>query len=368
MKVPYVELGVQYQKEKEHILPIIDNILSKGNYILGEEVEKLEITLAKFCGVKHCVTFNSGTDALLVSLYALGVRRGDEVITQPNSFIASAAVIAHIGAQPVFVDVKSDQSIDVDKIEAAITKNTKAIMPVHLTGRIGEMDKLTKISQEYSIPIIEDAAQSIGSSYGETKSGAFGEVGCFSTHPLKNLNAMGDGGFLTTNSSDIYKIAKLYRNHGLENREKCVFWGSVSRLDELQAGILNYRFSNLESLIKKRIKNADIYHKNLNKKFVYIPEIRKYAVDTYHTFVVQVKFRNDLKEFLLSKGISTSIHYPTPIHLQPCSKYLGHKKGDFPITENQSNEIISLPINQNLNQEQILHVCKYFNEFLEKKS
>lgn len=364
MKVPYVELGVQYQNEKKDILPIIDNVLSKGNYILGEEVDKLETTLAKFCGVKYCVTFNSGTDALLVSLYALGVRKGDEVITQPNSFIASAAVIAHIGAKPVFVDVACDQSIDVSKIEEAITKKTKAIMPVHLTGRIGEMDKLKKISQKYTIPIIEDAAQSIGSCYGKTKSGAFGEVGCFSTHPLKNLNAMGDGGFLTTNTHEIYKIAKLYRNHGLENRNKCVFWGSVSRLDEVQAAILNYRFTKLEDIIDKRIANAKIYHKNLNQEKIYIPEIRNNTLDTFHTFVIQVKKRDELQKYLLSKDIFTSIHYPTPIHLQPSSKYLGHKVGDFPVTESQAKEIISLPINQNLSQNQINYVIKTVNEFV----
>ena len=210
-------------------------------------VNKLEDNLSKYVGTKYCITLNSGTDALLLGLYCLGVRKGDEVITQPNSFIASAAsTIAHLGAKPVFVDVSDDQSINTGKIEAAITKKTKAIMPVHLTGRVGEFDEIYEISKSYNIPVIEDAAQAIGSTYKNKKAGSLGEIGCFSTHPLKNLNAMGDGGFLTTNSKKHFEICKLYRNHGLINRDNCKFWGSVSRMDEIQACILNFRFKNLE--------------------------------------------------------------------------------------------------------------------------
>ena len=188
-EIKYVDLGQQYTKEKDELLPLIDKVLGSGNYILGNEVQELENNLCSFIGTKYCISVNSGTDALLLALHCLGVGKGDEVITQPNSFIASASAIAHLGAKPVFVDVLEDQSLDYSKLEQAITNKTKAIMPVHLTGRIGELDKIKLISDKYNIPIIEDAAQSIGSSFNNVKAGALGEVGCFSTHPLKNLNA-----------------------------------------------------------------------------------------------------------------------------------------------------------------------------------
>ena len=289
--------------------------------------------------------------------------KGDEVITQPNSFIASASTIAHLGAKPVFVDVSDDQSINTEKIEAAITKKTKAIMPVHLTGRVGEFDKIYEISKSYNIPVIEDSAQAIGSSYKNKKAGSLGEIGCFSTHPLKNLNAMGDGGFLTTNSKQHFEICKLYRNHGLINRDNCKFWGSVSRMDEIQACILNFRFKNLEKISLDRQKNAELYMRLLDKQKIYIPPQRDYAKDTFHTFVIQVENRNELKNYLMKHGINTSIHYPTPIHLQDASKYLGYKKGDFPVTEKQSKKILTLPVNNTLTSNQIKYISEKINNF-----
>ena len=202
-------------------------------------------------------------------------------------------------------------------------------MPVHLTGRIGEFDEIKAIADKYNISIIEDAAQAIGSFYKNKHAGSIGDIGCFSTHPLKNLNAMGDGGFLTTNSDEVNEICRLYRNHGLETRDNCKFWGTVSRMDEIQACILNFRFKNLNEFIKKRQENAKLYKQLLNDKFVYTPDIRKYAIDSFHTFVIQVDRRDDLKKYLLKNGIETSIHYPTPIHLQSCSKHLNLKEGSF---------------------------------------
>ncbi len=361
--IPYVNLSSQYKNERKELLPIIDEVLSSGNYILGEQVEKLEKNIAEYIGAKYCVTLNSGTDALLLGLHGLGIGKGDEVITQPNSFIASASVIAHIGAIPIFADVLEDQSIDPKEIEKKINKKTKAIMPVHLTGRVGEFDKIKDIANSYNIPIIEDAAQSIGSTFKNVKSGLLGDVACFSTHPLKNLNAMGDGGFLTTNSEEIHIQSKLYRNHGLENRDKCVFWGSVSRLDEIQAAILNFRFKKLDKLISKRRKNAGIYYDMLDQNKVLLPKQRSYSEDSFHTFVIQIDDREGLASFLKKQGIGTSIHYPTPIHIQPCAKYLNYKLGDFPKTEYQSKRILTLPVNQELSFDEIKMVSTKVNEY-----
>ena len=216
MKIPYVNIVKQYTSEKKQLLKIIDKALYSGSWVGGLEIENFEKKISKICKTKYCVSLNSGTDALVLALHLLGVKRGDEVITPPNSFIASTAVITHLGAKPVFVDVKSDQSIDENKIEEKITKKTKAIMPVHLTGRMCSMDKIIKISKKYKIPVIEDCAQSIMSKYKGKMSGAWGDVGCFSAHPLKNLNAIGDAGYLTTNNEYIYKKIKSLRTHGMD--------------------------------------------------------------------------------------------------------------------------------------------------------
>ncbi len=364
MNIPYVNIKKQYKHEKKKLLKAIDKSLSSGKWVGGDEVEKFENSISKICGTKYCVSLNSGTDALTLALHLLGVSRGDEVITPPNSFIASTAVIVHLGAKPVFVDVKSDQNINEHEIEKKITKKTKAIMPVHLTGRMCSMDKIMKISKKYNIPVIEDCAQSILSKYKKKFSGSWGDVGCFSAHPLKNLNASGDGGYLTTNNEYIYKKIKNLRTHGMsDSRDNVSSFGYVSRMDNIQAAILNCRLKNLKKVIKKRRQNVDLYLKNLNLEKVYFPEEKKFEFNTYHTFVIQVEKRDQLKSFLKKKGIETTIHYPMPIHLQSASKYLGYKKGDFIETENQSKKILTLPINQYLIKKEILYICKMINKF-----
>tara|TARA_Y100000590_G_C15746799_1_gene1022410 strand:- start:1988 stop:3088 length:1101 start_codon:yes stop_codon:yes gene_type:complete len=364
--IKYINLIDQWKEDKNKLLPIIDKVLSKGTWVGGENVLKFEKNISKLCGTKYAVALNSGTDALTLGLYLLGVKRNTEVITPPNSFIASTSVIVHLGAKPVFVDVKDDQNIDPSLVEKAITSKTKAIMPVHLTGRIADMDPLIKISKKYNIPIIEDAAQSIGSKYKNKQSGSFGLIGCFSAHPLKNLNAMGDSGFLTTNDKNIYLKVKDLSNHGMTNRDQINNFGFVSRMDDLQAAILNYRIGKLKKIISCRRKNANLYRKNLkNNKYVYIPNEKEYEFNTYHTFVVQVAKRDNLKKYLTKKKIMTSVHYPIPIHLQPASRYLGYKLGDFQITEMQSNKILSLPINQYLKEKDIKKICRSINKFYE---
>jgi dTDP-4-amino-4,6-dideoxygalactose transaminase len=365
MKIPYVNLPKQYFKERKSLLSVIDKVLSSGLYVGGDQVEKFEKNISSLIKVKHCIALNSGTDALTLGLHCLGVKKNDEVITTSNSFIASTAVIVHLGAKPVFVDVKKDQNIDPNLIERFITKKTKAIMAVHLTGRVCDMDKIISISKKYNIPIIEDAAQAIGSKYKNKFAGTFGKVGCFSAHPLKNLNALGDSGYLTTNSSKIAKIIRDVRNHGMTNRNKIKNFGYVSRMDNLQAAVLNFRLKNLNLIIKKRRENASIYFKNLNKKYIFIPPETKKEHNTYHTFVIQVSKRDKLKKYLKSKNIETSIHYPIPIHLQPAFKKLKYPCSGLTITEKQSKEIITLPINQFLKKIEIKRICKEINNFYE---
>ena len=363
MKIPYVDLSLQWKKEKKDLSPIINRVFERGNYVIGKEVDIFEKNVAKACGTQYALALNSGTDALTLSMYLLGVKQGDEVITPPNSFISSTSSIVHIGAKPVFVDVLKDQNINPDLIEKAITKKTKAIMPVHLTGRVAEMNEILRISKKYGIPIVEDAAQSINSKYRGKKSGSFGEVGCFSAHPLKNLNACGDGGFLTTNNFSIYKKALSFRNHGLVERNIVKKFGFLSRMDVIQASILNYRLKKLNETILKRRKNAKFYFENLDRKKYFLNDEKLYQFNTYHTFVIHVKNRNNLIKYLKNHGIGTAIHYPIPIHLQPASKYLKYQKGSFPETEKQASEILTIPIHQNLSQSNLNWIVKCLNNF-----
>jgi dTDP-4-amino-4,6-dideoxygalactose transaminase len=361
--IPYVNLVAQWQDDREELLPIIDELLGSGQYIGGDEVDKFEKNMAELCQVKYAVALNSGTDALTLGLHLNGIGRGDEVITPPNSFIASTAVIIHLGAKPVFVDVLPDQNIDPDKIEAAITEKTKAIMPVHLTGRGCNMDPIMQIANKHGLTIVEDAAQAIGSKYKGKPSGSIGDVGCFSTHPLKNLNACGDGGFLTTNDEKIYAKANSLRNHGMADRDSVDNFGYVSRMDNLQAAILNYRLKKLDEIIDRRRQNAQSYLKYIETDEIFIPPEKEYEFNTYHTFVIQLKKRNELKEFLLKQGIEAAIHYPSPIHLQPAAKRLGYKLGDFPVTEKQAEMILTLPVNQSLGQSEIERICAAINDY-----
>ncbi len=365
MKIPYVNLKAQWDSEKKEILPIIEKTFSKGQFVNGSEINQFEKNISKVCGTKYAVALNSGTDALTLGMHLLGVRKGDEVITPPNSFISSTSSICHLGAKPVFVDVLDDQNINPDLIEKNITKRTKAIMPVHLTGRIAEMNEIKRISKRYNIPIIEDAAQSVGSKYYKKKAGSFGEIGCFSAHPLKNLNACGDSGYITTNNSEIYKKAKEARNNGIVDRNIVKKFSYLSRMDVLQANILNYRLKKLNMIIKKRRENSNFYLKNLDRNKFHLIDEKKYQFNTYHTFVIQIKKRNRnrLIEYLNKNGISTAIHYPIPIHLQPASKFLGYKYGDFPVTEAQAKKILTIPVNQNLKLKQLRYIANTLNNF-----
>ena len=251
MRVPFVNLGLQYKNLKEEIIEKIDSLSLMGQYVLSDELEKFETNFAKYCGVKYSIGVGNGSDALFFSLLALNIGKGDEVITAPNSFVATAWAIANTGAKLVFVDVNEDYNINPEKIESAINKNTKAIVPVHLTGKISKMEEINKIAQYHNIHVIEDAAQAVGASYKNKKAGSFGFSGCFSLHPLKNLHVNGDGGVITTNSKELSKYLRKIRNHGLKNRDECEFWGYNSRLDSIKAGIANIKLKYLDVWNKK---------------------------------------------------------------------------------------------------------------------
>jgi len=362
MKINYVSLDKQSKDQSQKLLKIFRDCLNKSIFVNGDEVSKFEKKVSKKCGTKYAVALNSGTDALTLALKLLGIKKGDEVITPPNSFISSTSSIIHLGAKPVFVDTAKDQNIDPDKIEKKITKKTKAIMPVHLTGRICEMNKIMKISKKYKIPVIEDAAQSIGSKYYGKPAGSIGDIGCFSTHPLKNLNACGDGGFLITNNKKFYILAKSLQNNGMLGRNEVKHFGYLSRMDALQASILNYRLGELDEVIKKRRSNFRLYKKLLDRTKIFFPDEKEYQFNTYHTFVIQVKKRDKLINFLKRKNIQTAIHYPIPIHKQIAyiNKF-GNEK--YLNTEIQSKKILTLPINQYLTKKQIIYISKTVNDF-----
>lgn len=364
-EIPYVNLGKQARQEIEELQTILAEVANSGVYVGGSIVDELELKLANFIGVKEVVTLNSGTDALLFSLHAAGIKRGDEVITAPNSFIASAATIAHVGAKIVFADVGPDQNICPKEVAKKVTTKTKAIMPVHLTGRPCKMDEINEIANEHNLIVIEDAAQSIGTCYNSKKTGALGDFGCFSTHPLKNLNSIGDGGFVSTNDSQAAALIRRVRSHGLVDRNRAAHWGFVSRMDTLQAAFLLFRLTKLEKVIKSRRTNAKLYQELLNKEHVFIPNELPHQFNTYHTFVIQVSKRDELRAYLKNARIKTSIHYPIPLHLQEAAAHLKHDRGDFPNAESQAKRILSLPINQHLSRDDIIRVSETINKFFQ---
>lgn len=362
-RVTLVDFPAQYAAEKDDILRTVDEVLSGGMWVGGPAVDGFENAVAEYCGTKHAIAVNSGTDALILGLEAIGIGPGDEVITPPNSFISSTSCIVRVGATPVFVDVRPDQNIDPTLIEAAITPKTKAIMPVHLTGRIADMGPIMAIAQRHGLKVIEDAAQAIGSRYDGKCGGAIGHVGCFSAHPLKNLNAMGDAGFVTTDDENVANHIRLARNIGMKDRNTVVQWGIVSRMDPVQAAILLHRLRTLDETIAAKRRIVEAYRATLDSEHVVWAPCRNVEFNSFQNFVVQVDRRDALQAHLAANGIDSSVHYPIPIHLQPVAAALGHKAGDFPETERQSGRILTLPSHRFLTDADIEYVCEAVNGF-----
>lgn len=364
-EVPYVNFRAQFEAERAEIMPLIEDVFQKGVFIGGEAVEALEAELAEYCGVPHAVALNSGTDALIFALKALGIGPGDEVITPPNSFVASTAAIALVGATPVFADVLPTQCMDPAAAAAAITPRTRALMPVHLTGRVADMDAFVALAERHGLALIEDAAQSIGSALRGRRTGSFGHIACFSTHPLKNLNAAGDGGFATTRDPALAERMRRLRNHGMVDRNTVLEWGHVSRMDTLQAEILRFRLRRLPDLVSRRREHATRYQELLHPRAHWEP-CRDGEFNTFHLFVIQVDRRDELQGWLKDRKIGSAIHYPVPIHLQPAAAHLGHGPGSFPVAEHQAGRILSLPIHQFLDPEDVVHVARSISDFLDE--
>jgi dTDP-4-amino-4,6-dideoxygalactose transaminase len=367
MKVNFVDLQRQNQALRDSIMPLIEKVILEADFNMGPRLEKFERDFAKFVGKKYAVGLNSGTDALLLSLIAYGIMPGDEVITAPNSYFSSAMVISKLGAVPKFVDINSDYfTIDVNKIEKAITKKTKAIIPVHIYGQPAEMDSILKLAKKYKLFVIEDACQAHGAKY-KGKFVPIGETGAFSFYPGKNLGGFGDGGAVVTDSLSIANKLFHLRNDGAWKKYHHKMFGAKSRLDTIQAVILNHKLPNLNKWNNQRKKHAKTYYKFLSDvPQIKLPMVMEGADHVFHLFVIEAKKRNKLQKFLFEKGIDTVIHYPLPIHLQKPYRLAGYKKGDFPITEEKSGTIISLPMFPEITLEEISYVAETIREFYAK--
>jgi dTDP-4-amino-4,6-dideoxygalactose transaminase len=357
VNVPFVDLGGQWLSLKDRALPKISEVLESGMYLEHPVIEILEERIANRLGVKYTTTVNSGTDALMFTLVALGVTRGDEVITVPNSYIASVAAIEHIGATTVFIDVGPDHLIDTDLIEGAITSRTKAIMPVHLEGKMANMIVINRIAKKHGLLVIEDAAQAFGSKFLDYQPGNLSDVACFSFHPLKNLNAAGDGGLVATNNYELIEKINRMKNHGQVSRNVSHNFGFVSRLDSIQAAILSIKLDDLDSTVTCRRLFAKKYEENFSQHKIQSPIFSLEVFHSYHLYVIEIEDRDRVKESLKSAGIETKIHYPLLItdQISYTSKYPA-KIWNIPVAKKQKERILSLPIHQNLNLSQIDYV------------
>ena len=361
-QVPFVSLDRQYHELRDELVAAFDRVGKSGMYIMGPELERFEAEAAAFCGTRHALGVANGSDALFLSLKALGIGPGDEVITCPNSFVASAWVIVAAGARPTFADAGDDYNIDPARIESAITRRTRAIIPVHLTGRPAAMDEINAVAARRGIAVIEDAAQAIGARYKGRRVGALGTVAGFSLHPLKNLGIYGDGGLITANDTALYDRIAMLRNHGLRNRDECALWGYNSRLDPLQAAFASLKLRRLDGWNERCREIARRYREGL-QDIVWVPRDRPDEEPVYHNFIIQHPQRDRLTEHLAQRGVGSRVHYPIPIHLQDCARQLGYKRGDFPNAERQAQTILSLPIYPELSDAEVSYVIEAVRSF-----
>jgi UDP-2-acetamido-2-deoxy-ribo-hexuluronate aminotransferase len=349
--VPMLDIKAQHEPIKEEIKAALKEILDSGRFILGKNVESLEREISSYLGAKYAVGLASGTDALYLSLRALDIKQGDEVITTPFSFIATAEAITYVGAKPVFVDIDKDTlNIDVARIEERITPHTRAIIVVHLFGLPADMNELMALAKKYNLKIIEDCAQAYGAKYGDSYVGSMGDCGCFSFYPSKNLGAYGDGGMLTTNSPEIHKKVRVLRNHGTVGTYQHDFIGYNSRLDEIQAAILRIKQKHIDEYNGKRQQIARIYS-SLLSSVVECPVTKDDRTHVFHQYTLRSSERDRIARALKENSVSSVIYYPLPMHLQVAFKFLGHTAGDFPESEAAAKEVISIPIYPELSSE-----------------
>ena len=362
MTIPFVDLARQFRSIETELTQAFLDVGRSGVYIMGERLEKFEKNAAEFCGVKHCLGVADGSDALFLVLKAIGIGPGHEVITAANSFIASAWVIAAVGAKPVLVDVDEDLNMDPSLLEGAITSNTRAVIPVHLTGRPAPMDEINAIAHSKGLFVLEDAAQAIGARYHGRPVGSLGHAGGFSLHPLKNLGVYGDGGLITTNDSQLDASLRKLRNHGLRNRDECEVWGFNSRLDSMQAAFADIKLKRLQQWNARCLEIANMYRTGL-KHVVQVPVDREWERCVYHNFVIRTDNRDALMSYMKEKGVDSRIHYPIPIHLQDAARELGYGLGDFPNSEKFAKTMVSLPIYPELSNDEVAYVIAVIQSF-----
>jgi len=368
MKVPFLDFSEQYQTIKDEIDVGLKSVFEKGNFILGQEEKDFEVNFAKFCNAQYAVGVNSGTDALYLALAALDVKPQDEVILPSFTFIATALCISYTGAKPIFVDIEEETyNIDPQKLKDAITDKTKAVIPVHLYGQPANMDEINAIAKERNITVIEDACQSHGSEYKGKRVGSLGDIACFSFYPTKSLGGFGDGGMVISNSQEIYEKIQMLRDYGRKGRYEHKIKGYNSRLDTVQAVILDAKLKHLDDWNKMRDVNAAIYCELLKDvEAVQTPTIQDDRSHVFQTFAVRLKERDKVLEEMKNKGIGVLIHYPIPLHLQEAYSDLNHKVGDFPVSELVANEVLSLPLFPHMKKEQIEYVCECLKEIVDR--
>jgi len=373
--IPLVDLKRQYVSIKQEMDEKISGVLKNTAFILGPEVREFEKDFSAFCGTEHAVGVSSGTEALSLALLALSVGRDDEVVTTPNTFIATAGAISHVGAQPVLVDVDPESyNIDASLVEGAITKRTKAIIPVHLYGQPSEMEAILQVAKRHNIKVIEDACQAHGAEYRGRRVGSFGDIAAFSFYPGKNLGAYGDGGAVVTDKGELAERIRLLRDHGSPKKYYHEIIGYNSRLDEIQAAVLRVKLRYLNEWNEKRRKNANIYSEYLqelaDKDLVVTPQEMSWAKHVYHLYVIQVEegLRDKLIEYLNARGIGAQIHYPIPIHLQKAYKHLGYNQGSFPVAEKLAKRIISLPMFPELERQEIEYIARGIRAFFKQNA
>jgi UDP-2-acetamido-2-deoxy-ribo-hexuluronate aminotransferase len=359
MQIDFANLQKQYQIYKEEIDEAIHAVLNKSNYIMGEEVRELESVLEVFSGAKHAIACSSGTDALLLAMMALDIKPGDEIITTPFTFISTAEAIAFLKATPVFVDIdEKTYNIDPSKIEEKITAKTKVIMPVSLYGQPAEMDAIHTISDKHNLKVIIDGAQSFGSTYNGKRDSTLGDISTTSFFPAKPLGCFGDGGAVFTNDDDLATKMKSLRVHGQSKRYHHQYIGLGGRMDTIQCAIVSVKLKYYEKDLALRQEVASKYTKALAGKDLVLPFVNEKATSAWAQYSVRVQNRDEIQSKLKEQGVPTAVHYPIPLHLQECFVYLGYKKGDFPIAEMVSGEIMSLPMNPYLNDEEIEYIAE----------
>ena len=362
MKIPYTNFSAKNSAIRQQLVTAFEQVMDSGRYIQGPEMYAFETEFASYCGARYATGVANGTCGLHLVLRAMDIGAGDEVITAPNSFVASASSIALVGATPVFVDVADDLNIDPKNIEAAITPRTKAIIPVHLAGRPAKMGPINMIARQHGLFVLEDAAQAVGAKYGGVRTGSLGDAASFSLHPLKNLHAFGDAGVVTTQKEALVNRLNMSKTHGLSSRDTCEFWSYNCRLDELQAALLRVQLRELDRWTDERRQLAFRYNQLL-APFLTVPEEASGEFHVYQTYVVQADQRNELQKYLVNHGVEVLVHYSTPIHMQPAASSLNYLPEDFPVTMHQSKRIMSLPLYPGLTHDQQDYIVELVAQF-----